>query len=116
MQLPRNEAERLLMKHWPHLRFGPGFVQAALYVATPLLLEVAIACVNECPEPAMLFKHITQHYGIRIKDRAGLTRDVQVQALAPYIHLLSPIDLLRYGRNVTIMAGLTHAEPCLIIT
>ncbi len=93
MRLPVNEAERLLLKHWAHLRFGPPFVQTALYVSTPRLLEAAQAAINDCPEPAKLMEHLSQHFGIRVKGHQGITRETQVLALAPYIHLLSSLDL-----------------------
>ena len=95
MRLPASEAERLLLKHWAHLRFGPSFVQTALYVSTPRLLECAEAAINECREPAKLMEHLSHHFGIRMKGHPGITRDAQVLALAPYLHLLSPIDVGR---------------------
>jgi hypothetical protein len=33
------------------------------------------------------------HFGIKVKGHPGLTREAQVRALAPYLHLLSPMDL-----------------------
>lgn len=93
MRMPADEAERLLLKHWAHPRFGPYFVQSALYVSTPRLLEAAQVAINECPEPAKLLEHLSIHFGIRTKGRPGLTREAQVLALAPYLHLLSPMDI-----------------------
>ena len=93
MRLPVNEAERLLLKHWVHLRFEPKFVQAALYVSTPRLLEAVQAAMDESPEPARLMEHLTQRFGIRVRGHPGLTREAQVRGLAPYLDLLSPLDL-----------------------
>lgn len=93
LRLPADEAERLLLKHWAHLRFGPYFIQTALYISTPCLLEAAQAAINECPEPVKLMEHLMFHFGIKVKGHPGLTREAQVRALAPYLHLLSPMDL-----------------------
>jgi len=93
MRLPESQAERLLLKHWGHLRFGSEFVQTALYLSTPCLLEAAQAAINECPEPAELMKYLSHHFGIGMKSRQGLTREAQVLALSPYLHLLSPMDI-----------------------
>jgi hypothetical protein len=93
MRLPEDEAERLLLKHWGHLRFAPHFVQTALYFSTPRLLEAAQAAINECPEPVKLLVHLSQHFGIHVKDRPGLIRENQILTLAPYLHLLSSLDL-----------------------
>ncbi len=93
MRLPETEAERLLLKHWAHLRFVPHFVQTALYISTPRLVKAAQTAINECPEPAKLMEYLSQRFGIRMKGRPGITREAQVLVLAPYLHLLSPMDL-----------------------
>jgi hypothetical protein len=93
MRLPADQAERLLLKHWNHLRFGPDFVQTALYVSTPRLINAAQAAIKECPEPAKLMRFLSQLYGIRVNGHPGLTSEAQVLALAPYLHLLSTLDL-----------------------
>jgi len=92
-RLPENQAEHLLLKHWPHLRYIQEYVQAALYVSTQSLLDAAQSTINDCPDPAKLLKHLCHHYGIRTKGRIGLKREAQVRALAPYLHLLAPIDI-----------------------
>ncbi|MCP3101894.1 hypothetical protein LZ198_23745 [Myxococcus sp. K15C18031901] len=92
-RLPTDEAERLLLKHWHHLRFGSRFVQAALYVCTPRLLDAARAAIKDCPQPDMLLRHFSLRVGINTRDRPGLTREEQVSAMAPYLHLLSPEDI-----------------------
>ena len=85
MRLPPGQAETVLVKHWDHLRFSPLFVQTALYVATPRLLELVKQTVASCPNPAELFNHIGIHYGIRVQGRAGVTRPAQIEALVPYL-------------------------------
>jgi len=93
MRLPESQAERLLLKHWEHLHFGPEFIQTALYVSTPCLMEAAQTAITECPEPAELMKYLSVNFGIGTKSRQGLTRESQVRALTPYLHLLSPTDI-----------------------
>lgn len=93
MRLPVDDAERLLLKHWSHLRFGADFVQAALYVSTPRLLEAAQVAISECPMPAKLLEHIGYGFGIRMTGHPGITRESQVRALAPFLHLLSSLDI-----------------------
>jgi hypothetical protein len=93
VRLPQVEADRLLQKHWAHLRFFRPFVQAALYVGTPALLEAVRIAVSECPHPAGLFKHITQHYGCSVRGHPGLLREAQVEALEPYLDFLEPLHV-----------------------
>jgi hypothetical protein len=93
IRLPEYDAERLLLKHWVHLRFSSHFVQAALYISTPRLLEATRLAINQCPEASKLLEHLSHTFGIRTKGHPGLTREDQVRAIAPYLHLLSKFDL-----------------------
>ena len=93
MCLPDREAEQLLQRHWGSLRFSGPFAQAALYVGTPLLLKAVETTVCECPSPAVLFRHITLHYGERVHDRPGLIRDKQVLDLERYLDFLEQFDI-----------------------
>jgi hypothetical protein len=85
MALPRDEAESMLVRHWEHLQFCSYFVQAALYVATPSLLEKVANVINTCSNPKQMLKYIDMHYGIRTKNRGGITDKKQVEALLPYL-------------------------------
>ena len=95
MRLPTKEAERLLLKHWDQLRFSFYFVQAALYVATKPLLEVAATAIKDCSKPSGLMMHLGMHFGIKVKDHPGLKRENQVLALGSYLDLLSDQDISR---------------------
>jgi len=85
MNLPQEDAEALLVKHWDHLRFSPPFVQAALYIATPRLLDRVKQTVASCPNPADLFSLIHTRYSLRATNRSGITSPAQIEALRPYI-------------------------------
>lgn len=93
VRLPPIEAERLLVKHWSHLRFSPTFVQAALYAATPALQKLVKAAVKDSPDPARMFEHLRWVWGIGVSGRPGVTRQEQLMALAPYLSLLSPLEI-----------------------
>ena len=90
MNLPALDAERLLVRHWEHLRYSSYFVAAALYIGTPRLLDAAEATIHECPTPAQLFQFLHWNFGIRMQGRAGLIREQQVRDLVPYFSLMSP--------------------------
>ncbi len=93
MRLPVPEAERVLLRHWDHLRFSSDFVQTALYVATPELCRLVADVVRECPDPSSLFGHLAMHYGVRTVGEPGITREHQVLVLEPYLPLLSEFDI-----------------------
>ena len=86
MELPMQTAEELLIKHWDHLRFSSYYVQAALHTATPRLKEVAAQAIIECPNVKSMFKHVTMIFGLLTKDRTGITRTAQIEALLPYFN------------------------------
>ena len=93
IRLPIEDAERLLLKHWDHLRFSSYFVQAALYVATKPLLEVASSAIKECPTPTKLMMLLGMRFGIKVQGHPGLNRENQVLALAPYLDLLEDLSI-----------------------
>ena len=86
--------EGLLIKHWDHLRFSFYYVQAALYTATPRLMEMVAQTVARCPNPKSMFELATRHFGIRTKERTGIVRIAELQALLPYLDHLSDLDVL----------------------
>jgi hypothetical protein len=93
MRLSIDDGEKLLLAHWGHLRFSSFYVQTALYIGTPLLLQAAQNAIGECPQPGRLFEHLAVNYGIHFKDHPGLRHEAQLRALAPYLQLLSPEDI-----------------------
>lgn len=91
MRLPVGLGEAMLLKHWEHLRFSASFVQAALYLATPMLIEKVEKVVAECPAPVKLFEYLASHYGVKTQGRKGITSEAQMMALVPYLGYIDPI-------------------------
>jgi hypothetical protein len=85
MALPSNQAETLLLKHWDHLQFSYLFVQAALCVATPPLLNHVEQAIKSCSNPRTMFKHIDIHYGSRVNGWKRIKQRTQFEALDPYL-------------------------------
>ncbi|MGX7745412.1 hypothetical protein [Rhodopseudomonas parapalustris] len=94
--LPVEEAERLLLKHWDHLRYYNYYVQAALYAATPRLLKLVREVVKSTDEQHKVFEHISMHYGVQTHGRVGVTRREQFEALAPYLDMLDEHDICTF--------------------
>lgn len=93
MRLRKDAAEEMLLKHWSHIRFSSYFVSAALYFATPALLQRVQESIEACPEPASLVQYLSQHYGINTQGRAGVQSKRQIEVLEPYLDLLSSNDI-----------------------
>lgn len=92
-------SERTLLRHWEHLRFSPEYVQTALYVSTPRLLELAHISVNECPEPRKMLEYVSWHFGVRIVGHPGVKSESQLRLLAPYLHLLDSSCIDQFWRE-----------------
>ena len=99
MELPTNTGEELLLKHWNHLSFSSCYLQAALYIATPSLAQIAATTIAECPKPKVLLGLIALHFGIKVKGRKGVTRITQIEGLLPYINYLGDIDLRKFWQE-----------------
>lgn len=97
MRLPLNTAEQIMLQHWPHLRYSLYYVQTALYLATPPLLQAAREAISECPNPKELLQHIGSHFGFNTRGHPGVTRLAQVEALLPYLEYLSDFDIWDLG-------------------
>ena len=92
-ELPPATAEGLLLRHWEGLRHGKNYVQVALYVASPGLLERVATVVGDGDEPERLFEHLSHAFGLRVKGRRGITRWGQMEGLLPYLAMLSDRDI-----------------------
>jgi hypothetical protein len=97
MRMPIVEAEGLLLKHWRQLGLTEFFVQTALFIATPPLCQLVAASVAEAPNRKELFKHISMHYETKTVDHPGVTREGQIESLAPYLDLIDSFDLTRFA-------------------
>jgi hypothetical protein len=86
-------AQQILIKHWDKLRVIPKYVQVALLLATPELVKLANEAIATVADKPNIFKHLSFTAGIKIHDRAGLTRESQLHALQPHLAFLSEYDL-----------------------
>jgi len=91
--LPHTTAERLIKKHWVGLSHSPHYVQAALYVASPDLLQKVRDVVRQCENPKSLFQFLDHVFAMRVEGRPGITRLAQMEALLPYLDHLSESDI-----------------------
>ena len=97
MRLPPSQAEPLLLRYWDKFGKTMHFIQAALHIATPDLLALAATSIAGSSEPAKTFEHFTIHYGLNMTGEAGITREAQIRALAPYLGILRPEDIRDLG-------------------
>lgn len=92
-ELPPKTAERLIADHWVGLRQSVYYVQAAMYVASPGLLERVAEVVAESDDAKSLFEYLSSRFGLGFSDRSGVTRLEQIDGLLPYLEYLSETDI-----------------------
>jgi hypothetical protein len=99
--IPASDAEPLLLKHWPHLKRSVSFVQSALTIATPACLAAVAEAISEYPDPRKPFEHVEHALGIRYTDREARVSERHLEALRPYLDLLSDhtIEMLWFFCN-----------------
>ena len=64
-KIPENEAEAVFGQHWEHLRLGTDIVQSALWVGTPVCLELARQAVEGFAPDRDPFQHYEMHVPVR---------------------------------------------------
>lgn len=96
MRLPCSVAEGLMERHWEHLHFSPDFIQTALYTATPRSVELAGEALSQCPDPGEMLKYVSMHFGWKTSGHPGIQHIRQLEALIPYLDLVSDSDIYRF--------------------
>lgn len=95
IRLPTAEAESLLLGHWDRLKNSGRFVQAALYVGTIKLRELASEAIRAAPSREEMLKHLTSYFGMLTKGHPGVWRVSQIESLIPYLDALTDLDVAR---------------------
>jgi hypothetical protein len=93
LKLSTEIGEKLLLPVWNEIRYIPGFLQTALCITTPKLVELVRAAVLNAPDPHALFEHFSITVGVLTDGRQGVVKLKQLIALEPYFKFLSDIDL-----------------------
>ena len=93
MEIPRYEAEGLLVDHWGHLRFSPLFIQSALFIGTPRCLALADAAIRECPPGIDILEHVDDHFGVMVSGRQDSVTLEHIERLLPYLDRLEAMSV-----------------------
>ena len=86
--IPGEEAEKLLVKHWDHLWYSKHFVQVALYLSTEQCTALANMALQKWPPHIDAFEHLGMFFGfstLGLSDRLSLA---QLETLQPYLKQL----------------------------
>jgi hypothetical protein len=93
MEVEPDTSSRILLDNWVKVKSRRRFLQAALYISLPKLLELVHKEVDSSTEPQEIFKHALSEFGYKTIGRKGITRLEQVKALWRYKEYLSEMDI-----------------------
>lgn len=93
MEMEPDTSSRILLDNWEKVKSRRRFLQAALYISLPKLLELFHKEIESSTEPQDIFKHVLMAFGDRTNGRKGITRLEQVKALWRYKEYLSEMDI-----------------------
>jgi hypothetical protein len=115
--LDTDTAESLLLPSWSKIRHIPNFLQTALCVGSPVLLELVGTAVEDSTNPQKLFEYFSSTVGVRTKGQGGIDDLQKMRTIQPYFGLLSDLDLHHLWENCIEKGWLTyarqHLEPIL---
>jgi hypothetical protein len=91
--IPANEAQPLLIKHWGYLKFSPLFVQAALYIGSPQCVELAAAAIGDYPSNIDPLKFLGDFFGFFVTGLMDRVEHRHLEVLLPYLGRLDDSTL-----------------------
>ena len=93
MQIPPEVAESFLQKHWAHLQYSPLFIQAAVYVGTPVCLALAHKAIANYPSERKPMQDISYSFGFMNGEMGNKLTKRHLDNLLPYIDQIDPDEL-----------------------
>ncbi|WP_266231709.1 hypothetical protein [Paraburkholderia sp. CNPSo 3076] len=93
LRLDIKTSEQLLLGIWPKVRMLPTFVQLAMCLATPRLVDLANLAISEAADPRKLFEHFLHTAGLNINGRTDFSRFEQLDAIRPHLIHFSELEL-----------------------
>ncbi len=94
-RVPVETSNSLLERNWAHLSQRPKFVELALYVGLPRLLEQARGAFNKCPAGLHAVRHIELHLGWQRSKHDAPAHVIldRVERLLPHVRDLDEHDV-----------------------
>jgi len=86
--IPGEDAEKLLVKHWDHLQYSRRFVQVALYLGTEQCMTLANATLQKWPPHIDAFEHLGNFFGFRVYGLWDRLSKDHMETLRPHLKRL----------------------------
>lgn len=93
----------IIRENWKYVRGIDDYVQAALFIADPGLVELAHEALHASDDPATLLKYLSMGWGVKTFGRPGVTDFAQLQAITawlPQIDEMCRMDLFEAANRL----------------
>jgi hypothetical protein len=89
--IPSDDAQKLLLRHWSNLRLSPLFIQVALYLGTDETRTLARESLQVVAAEQEPFRHIDSFFGFKTLGLSERLRLEHLESLRPYLDRLDPL-------------------------
>jgi hypothetical protein len=86
--IPREDAEKLLLSNWEHLRFSKLFVQLALYLGTEQCIELAKSAVERSSLQHNILENVGLFFGFYTQGLSDKLCKFHLENLQPFLQKL----------------------------
>ena len=83
--IPGEDAEKLLVKHWDHLQYSNHFVHVALYLGTEQCTALAHTALQKWPPHIDAFEDLGMFFGFFTQGLSDRLSSVHLETLRPYL-------------------------------
>ena len=113
--IPRDDSQKLLLKHWSRVRLIPLFIQVALYLGTDETRSLASESLQEIPADEDPFRYIDHFFGFKTQGISERLKLEHLDSLQPYLNRLGAScieDMAEYCHQHDYWAwALEHLRP-----
>jgi len=91
--IPIIEAEQLLVESWEHIKYNSLYVQTALYIGTPVCMELAKQAINQCSDKQSILKSVHRIFGFLTSGEIERITKAHLKRLLPYSSYLDEVSI-----------------------
>lgn len=103
MAIPETDAEELLSDNWDHLGYSAEFIRAALYVGTPLCLQLAKKSIEKCPVNLNIFSHTIMTFRMKYLTTQRYFTQQRAKNLLQYVNLFEDSEISDFAEALEII-------------
>ena len=95
VKIPAADAERLLISHWSMLQHSRKYIQTALFLGTPTLMDMATEAIRARVDDSRLFEYIAIRFLAFHTDEDGVLTTDHLDRLLPFVDRIPEDEISR---------------------